>query len=138
MGYAVLVRIAERARHFAKDSHRLGHRQLSHQTQFGAQRLALDERHREVRRSIRFSGREQRDDVRVLEFRCELYLSAKALEAQLGGDFGRENLYNDLAPEAPVHRHEHATHSRAHDLSLEAVAIAEGTLEGRAKVRHSS
>jgi hypothetical protein len=67
---------------------------------------------------------------------CELDLSAKPVDAQVGGDFERQNLDDDLAPEVPVDRQEHAAHAAADDLSLEGVRTAQGTLEGREEVGH--
>ena len=138
MRNTVPVRVTDRACHFAKDPHRLSDRKLSHARELGAQRFAFDERHREIRRAIHFTRRQQRHDVRVLELCRELDLPAKALDAQLGGDVGGEHLDDDLAAEIAIHRHEDAAHPGADDLALEGIAIAEGSFEGRPKVRHAA
>jgi hypothetical protein len=74
----------------------------------------------------------------MLELCREVDLSAKPFNAQVGGNLGRKNLDDDLASEAAVDRHEYAAHPTPDELPLEAIDVAEGALEGRAKVRHDS
>ena len=74
----------------------------------------------------------------MLELGREMDLPTKPFHAQLGGDLAGENLDDDLTSEAAVDRHEDATHPTADKLSLEAVDVAEGALEGRAKIGHDS
>lgn len=95
----------------------------------GPQRFTLDERHREIRRAVDLTRREQGDDVRMLELRGELNLSSKAIEAYACCKLRLENLYDNLSLERNIQSHEHSTHATAAELAVEGVNVAERSLE---------
>ena len=94
-----------------------------------AQRLPLDEGHREVREPVRVAGGEQRHDVRMLQPRREGDLTPEPLERHVAGHLVRQHLDHDLAIERHVGRDEHARHPAAAELALEGVGAAQGRLE---------
>ncbi len=96
---ALRVGVVERLGDVAQNRHRLGDRQLAaHEPR--PQRLAFDERHREVRQTVHLARGQQRDDVRMLEPRGDQDLAPEAVEVDAVAEFGGENLDDDLARRA--------------------------------------
>ena len=131
---AVLVRIGQCARDLAQHAHRVTHRQFAMAREPHAQRLALHERHREVRQPLGLARRVQRHDVRMLQPRGEQDLALEAFERHLRRGLGREDLDHDLAAEGGLFGHEHARHATAAEFALDGVAAAQGRLELVAQV----
>jgi len=69
MNHILPMRIVERTRHFACDTHGLGDGQLAFALQTCAQRLAGDERHHVVQQAVGVTAVEQRENVRMLQAR---------------------------------------------------------------------
>jgi hypothetical protein len=69
----------------------------------------------------------------MLELRGEVDLAAESLDADLGGQLGRQHLDDHFTAETPFFGHEHARHTAA-ELVLERVVTAKGRLESLAKV----
>jgi hypothetical protein len=65
----------------------------------------------------------------VLERRGQVDLAAEAVEAQAGGEVGREDLDHDRPAEAGLLGQEDAAHGAAAELAAEDVAVAEGGAE---------
>ena len=126
---AVPVGVAQRVGHVAKDAGGLGHGQLAVAPEPRAQRLALHERHGVVEQLAGLAGGEERDDVGMLERGGQVDLAAEAVEAQAGGEVGREHLDHHRSAEAGLLGHEHAAHGAAAELAADDVAVAEGGAE---------
>src|SRR6266550_2626285 len=94
-----------------------------------AQRLAVHERHGEVRQAVRLARGEQRHDVWMLELGRQEDLALETFERDLRRGLRREHLDHDLAVERGLLGDEHARHPTAAELALERVATAQGRLE---------
>jgi hypothetical protein len=118
---AALVRVGERARDVAQDSHSLGdgYRPALHAV---AQRVARDERHRVERHATGVARREQRDDVGLAQRCGELDLACEALAAHAGGHGVGQHLEHHGAAEGKLAREEDARHAASTQLALERVA----------------
>src|SRR5687767_16025156 len=92
--------IAQCASDVAENADGFGDRELVLSCDPCAERLPFDERHREVRQSVSVTGRQERDDVRLLEPSGELDLALEAFGAYARGKVRRENLYDNLSIEA--------------------------------------
>jgi hypothetical protein len=99
MHYTVIVRVPERTEDIAKNLYDLLYRQLSRTSKSRSQRFAFDERHCVVRESVTDPRRKDWDYVRMLELRGELYLTAKSLDVDRGGEVGRQHFYDHLSAE---------------------------------------
>jgi hypothetical protein len=126
------VRVGEGARDVLEDGHGLADRERS-ALESGAQRLALDERHDEVRQWRRrrhggvgryFARREHRHDVRVLKRRREHDLAFEPIDRDGRGQLIRQDLHDDGAPERVVAGDENGRHAAAPELPLEGVGAA--------------
>ncbi len=103
-----------------------------------AQRFALDEWHREVRKALGLPCGQQRYDVRVLEASRERNLASETLDAHHRGRLGRQHLDDDATVERHLLREEDARHPATAQLARNRVRDAEGIaqllLEG---IRHA-
>ncbi len=131
---AVLVRVIERARSLGRDAKGVFERELALTPEPVAQRLALDEGHREPQLSGRFAGVEHGQDVRMLEPGGEVDLTLEPLGAERGGKLWEENLEGDRTVVAKVLREVDDRHAAAPELALEGVAVGEGVAH---TLRHS-
>jgi hypothetical protein len=95
----------------------------------GAQRFAVDEGHRIERQPLDVAGREDRNDVRLLQRGGRLDLALEAAHRQSLRQLGRQNLDGDFTLEAELLGFEDAAHAAAPELALEAVSVAESFLE---------
>jgi hypothetical protein len=126
---AVRVRVGERARDLAEDPYAFAHRHLTVTREPDAERLALHERHREVRHALDLAGGEQRDDVRVLETRGDGNLALEAFGRDAGGKLRRQHLHNDGPTERGFRRGEDSRHTPARELALEGVRAGKRRLQ---------
>ena len=94
-----------------------------------AERLALDERHRVEGEPVGVAGREDGNDVRLLQRGDRADLALEALGAEPECQLGRQHLHHDLALEAQLLGDEHAAHATAAELVLQAVGVTERCLE---------
>src|SRR4029077_1977258 len=133
---ALLVGVSERVHDVAQEPHGVYHRQLALPRQLGAERLALDEGHGVVEQVAGPAGREERDDMRMLQPGRELDLAAEALHVDPRGQVGREDLDHHLAPERALLREIDPAHPAATQLAQEAVAVTQGILEVVEQGRH--
>ena len=105
---AVVVRIRQRTGDLAQDADRVAHRQFAMALQPDAQRLALHERHREIRQTVRLARRMQWHDVRMLQPRGEQDLALEPFQRHLRRGLRRQHLDHDRAAERDLLGHEHA------------------------------
>lgn len=90
-----------------------------------------------VRQPQRLAGRQERDDVRLLEPRRHANLAREALVRHAGRELRREHFHHDLAAERALLGYEHARHSAAAELALELVGLTERALELVAEIHVS-
>ncbi len=133
MNYSARVRVGERARDVAEDAEGFADRQWSARDPL-AQRLAVDEGHREPGQPIGLAGREHRDDVRVLESRSKQDLAPKTLDVQPGDELGWQHLDDDGAMERRVSGDEDPRHTAAAELALDRVATRQRGLKLLSKI----
>ena len=117
------VRVVERARHFPRNAHRLGDRQVPLAVEACAERLAGDERHHVIPQAVRRARVEQRQDVRMLQARRGADLAQEALTADRGAEIGVEHLDRDIAIVLEVVGEIHGRHAALPKFALEAVAV---------------
>ncbi len=129
MDNAALMRVGERRRDLAQQSHGLTQRELAVLGEPRAERLTLDERHREVRQTAGLAGGEQRHDVRVLEPRRERNLALETLDAHLPRHLGWEDFHHHVAAERLFGSDIDVRHSATAKLAVEGIRVAEGALE---------
>ena len=126
---AAAMRVGERFDDVVQNPNDIANRQTAAPGNRRPQRLALDERHRVVqqlaldRRAIAGGsgpstdgmrpGRQQRDDVRVLQLRGDLDLALESLAVHACRQLGRQHLDHDLPAERVLGRGEDAAHSAA-------------------------
>ena len=125
MDDATRVRVRERVDHVMQDVHGLRHGDRADGGDLRAQRFALDEGHRVVRRPRRIAGGEHGDDVRMLKACDELDLATKALGADAAGEVVGKELHDDAPVEGPFPRDEDAAHATASELVLDEVRLPE-------------
>ncbi len=128
------VRELERLGDVAKHADDLRDRLGSVAREVSTQRLAVHERHRVVRNAARAPGRQNRNDLRMLQLCREPDLALKPLGTELGGQLGREHFDDDLASERRLLGDEDARHPAAAQLALDPVDRAECRLQAFAKV----
>src|SRR5213596_1542709 len=109
--------------------------QLALPREANPERLAVHERHREVRQAVRLTRREQRYDVWMLELGRKEDLALEPFERNLRRSLRREHLDHDLAVERGLRGDEHARHPTAAEFALERVAAAQGRLQLVAEIR---
>ncbi len=134
MNNTVTVRVVECARGLLRNTHRLIDRELPFALDADSQRLAGDDGHHIVEKSVGFARVEQREDVRVLELCGGLDLREEPLAAQRSTEVGVKHLDGDVAVVLDVVREEHRRHSAGADLTADVVPSGEcclETLEGR-------
>jgi len=117
----------------AEDAHGLPDRQRPRR-EARSQCVALHERHHVVWQSGDFTGRQHRDDVRVLQPRRKLYLTMEPVGADADGEFGVQDLDDDRALQSDVFGQEHARHPAATELTGDRVARAERSLQGAEEI----
>ena len=96
----------------------------------GSERLALDERHREIKDAVDLARLKQGNDVGVLKPRRKLNLQPEPLCLDLGRDFAAQNLDCNATTQLAILGHEHPAHGAAMELALEGVRIAQGRSQG--------
>ena len=100
-------RIGERHRDLEEARHR--HPARRHQV---AQRASIDQLHRQEADAVRFLGRVDGDDVRMIERRDRARFAIEAFEAAgLVGDIRRQDLQRDIAPKPRIARAIDLAHS---------------------------
>jgi hypothetical protein len=129
--HAVAVGVRERVHHLTEDPGSIGHRKLPLARELHPERLALDKRHHVVQEVAGGAGRQQRDDVRVLQTRRELNFPLEALGAHASTHFRRKHLDDDLAAQARLFGEEDAAHPPAAELAPDAVGVADSRLDLR-------
>jgi hypothetical protein len=129
MHHAVGMRIGQRARDVAEHVDAQAHRQRAFALEVVAQRLPFDKRHGVVRQVVGPAGRQQRNDVRLLERRRHPDLPLEALGTETRGQIPGEELDDDRAMQARLARHKDARHAATAQFALDNVALAERRLE---------
>src|SRR5947207_8943521 len=94
----ILVRIRKSRCNLAKNSNRFRDRELAVR-ESRTQGFTLHEWHCEIRKTAGLARRKQRHDVRMLQLRCKLNLSAESVDAHCRRHFGRKNLYDNFSAE---------------------------------------
>jgi hypothetical protein len=121
---AFAVRVLECPRDVAQHRDGLGDRELATREP-RAKRLALHERHGVVRQALHLPGREQRDDVRVLQPGGERDLAVEARDRHGPRELGGEDFHDDAAAEGGFFGHEHVRHPSAAELAFDRVCGAQ-------------
>ena len=124
MDDAAFVRVRERVDDVVQDAQHLSRRELRALTERALQRLSLDERHGEVEQITMRAGGVERDDMRVLELRRDLDLTAKSVTVHPGGEVRRKHLDHHIAVERALCRQKHSAHTAARQLALQLVCGA--------------
>ncbi len=119
---AMAVRIIERIRHLAHQLQGIVDGEATFAREARTERLPFDERHDIPHKSLRASGVEQRNDVRVLERRGDPDLLEEPLCPDGCRELLTEHLYRDPAVMPQVSREVHSGHATASNLALELVA----------------
>ena len=83
------------------------------------------------------AGREERDDVGMLQRGGELDLATEALGVHAGRHLRGQHLHHDLPFELPLLSQEDATHPTAAELVFDPVAGAKGDLEASLEIGHA-
>jgi hypothetical protein len=86
------VGAGERVHYVADEAHDLADGQLPLTRQSGAERVAIDERHRVVQQAVRLAGGEERNDVGMVKARGELDLTPEPIDAEPGAELGGRTL----------------------------------------------
>src|SRR6476646_3699393 len=71
----------------------------------------------------------------MLKLRGELNFSAEAIDAHARRHLGTQNFYDDLPLERAIDCDEDATHSRATELAVERIGVAERRFERAPEIR---
>ncbi len=117
---AVRVRVGQCVGNFADERDDVTDRKATFALEAALERLALDERHREVHESVRgIAGGHHGNDVRMAERCRESRLLMEALDAQSGAELGRQHLHHDAPAESNLLGDEHAAHAAAGELAFD-------------------
>ena len=123
---ATLVGIRERASDVTQDADGVHDAHRATAGDARAKRLALHERHHEIRPAGHLAGAQHGDDVRVLQTGDDEDLAAKALRVHVGHELRRQHLHYHSALERTVVGDEHARHAAAAELALDGEGGAQG------------
>lgn len=134
MHHAALVGVAEGTGYVTQNAQAFGNGKPWSCRESRPQRLPFDVGHREIRQSIGVAGRQQRDDVGLLQACGNPYLPLEALGTDTGGKLRREHLDDNLASETGFLGEKDARHAASPELPLEYVGRPEGRLQLLAKV----
>ncbi len=138
MDHAVLMRIVQRAGDCHRDPHSLIDGELTFAVEAFAQAFPFDKGHDIEQQPVRLSAVEQREEVRMLEIRCDLDLRKEALDAQHGPQLGAQHLECDAALVPNVARKIHGRHAAAADLTIDAVTARQRCVEVKDCFQHGS
>ncbi len=136
--HAMPVRVVERARHLARETHRVVDRELMLAGEPGAKRLPFDVRHHVEEQPVRVAALEQRQDVRVLELSRGLDLGEESLGAERRREVRMQHLDRDVAIVLEVVREVDRGHPSRAELALDEVAIRQGPGEARNVAGHGA
>ena len=128
--------IVERQRHLAGKPHRNVDRELPFPGDPVAERLTLDERHREPEPVGDGARVIDAEDVRVLEPGGELDFPLEPLGAHRRREFRMEHLEGDRAVVLDIARQKHGRHATAPELAFDLVATREGRPQAFNRCRH--
>ena len=119
--HAVCVRVRQRVGNLPDDRYHVGERQPPLALEPLLQRLAVDERHREVHEPVRRLARgEQGNDVGVAKGGRHPRLAVEALDAQHRAQLRGEDLHYHAPAELRFGGKEHTAHATAGELALDA------------------
>ena len=119
------VRVFKRISNFSGNADCERNGELAFARQQSPKSLALDVRHHVVEQPLRASRIEQRQNVRMLKIRGELYLLQEAIGAEYGGEFGMQQLDRDFAMVLDVFGEVDRRHSARAELALDPVTVGE-------------
>jgi hypothetical protein len=128
MHYAALVRVGKRIGQVVQHSNRVVDREPRRAEQPRAERLALDIRHCEIQNAVCLTGRQHRDDVRVLKLGDYLDLATEPLDVHTG-ELRVKHLHDHPTIERTLASEEHPTHAAAAELALDGECVAEGCVQ---------
>ena len=121
----LLVRMFECARDFARDAQRVVDRQLPFALKACPQGLAAHIRHDVIQQSIGRARIEQRQNVRMLQFRRRLDLAQEPLGAECRAEIRMQDLDGDIAFVLEIVREENSGHTAGAKFAVDAVAVGE-------------
>src|SRR5690349_7428075 len=128
----------ERIDHVVEDADDLASRKRFLSLDRDAERLAVDERHRVPEQIAVLARREQWNDVRMLELRGDLDLSAETLAIDAGRQIRRKHFDDDAPVERAIDCREDAAHAAAGQLVVELIGRAERILQLVGEFSHQS
>ena len=131
------VRMLQRTRRFAGDTHSFLDRQLAFLRHARAERLSPDVGHDVVQQSVRGSRVEQRQNVRMLQFRRRLDLGQESLGTERRAKVGVQDLDGDVALVLEIMREIHCGHPAGPDFALDAIAVGDGGGESSPNCCHA-
>ena len=137
MDDAAIVRVRQRLCDVPQHTHHRADRETAVLRETNAERFTLHERHRVERQSVRLSGREDGDDVRLLQRCGELYLALEPVAAESLGQLRRQHLDDDFPVEATLVGDEHARHAPAAEFAVERVRRTKSLLQLLAEIHAS-
>ncbi len=125
-------------RHVVQDPHRIAHWELAFARQLDAQAFAFDVRHDVPQQIACRAGRQQRDDMRMLQRGRELDFAPEPFGIHAGGHLGREHFDDHPAAKRGLVGEEHAAHAATPELALDAVRVPDHRLQTRLEVVHGA
>ena len=129
MHHSLRMRVRESASDIAQKIHTFPNWQNAFAREAVAQRASLDERHRIVGVSRSAAGREQWDDVRLLQRCGELDLAVEPFRVDASSQLRRQHLDDNASAQSHLAGEEHARHSTAVKLSLHRIRRVERCLK---------
>ena len=119
VNHTALVREVERSRDIAQDPGGFAQWHRAGPEEPHAQGLTFDERHRVERQPIRFAGREDGHDVRMLQPGGQQDLAPEPLQADARSQLGCKHLHDHTSAERTLFGDEHAAHAAPAELAFE-------------------
>ena len=119
------VRVTQRVGHLTGNANGRIDGQLPLAVEARAQRFTGHQRHHVVQQRIRFTGIEQRQDMRVLQLGSRAHFAEEAFAAERHPEVGVEHLDGDVPLMAEIVREADGGHAALTQLAFKAVAVAQ-------------
>ena len=123
------VRGSKCVEYITPDCHRIRDGQCAPSPQSRAKGFTVDVRHDVIQKTIRRTGREQRNDVRILQPGRDLDLTTKPLDAYFLRNCLRECLDDDLSIETKLAGNEYPAHPASGDFPFDSVVRPYGGIQ---------
>ena len=123
--HVVAVRVVQRIRDFAGQSHRIGDWKMGFAIQPVTKRFALRDRHHVIEVAVGFPGIIERKNVGMMQSGGETDFSQKASRSHSSGELLANDLERHLAVMPQIFREVHGGHPARAELALDAVPIGQ-------------